>query len=142
MSFRCNPGFSASLYSQPSNTGHKHFSCNRGVWIGVPKCIPEQKWNTCLMHLNSCKIYNCVLYVLLFKQHYFAKKYIMFYVIYKSGVDTVASLEMRCSRTMWWLILLVVLGSGVSSECNLASNHIWRESWINLLLHFCDIELS
>ena len=68
-----------------------------------------------------------------FKKHYFAKIYIMFYVIYKSGVDTVASLKMRCSRTMWWLILLVVLGSGVSSECNLASNHIWRESWINLL---------
>ena len=36
---RCNPGHSSSLYNQPSNTDEQSFSCNRGIWIGVPTCV-------------------------------------------------------------------------------------------------------
>ena len=38
---RCIEGFSASLYNEPTQTNTGLFSCDRGVWTGVLRCLAQ-----------------------------------------------------------------------------------------------------
>ena len=40
---RCKEGYSASLYNEPSQTDVGTFSCDRGVWSGVLRCVAVEE---------------------------------------------------------------------------------------------------